>query len=236
MAVLGDEPDQGGAQVQHIFDEGFLRQPLARGEQALVVGGGISAQQTALALATDAPGGVSLLSRHGFRLHDFDIDSGWMGPRLSSFFARIAAPDRRRAVIERERHLGSAPRDVVARFRSGVESGRIRHVLGNVSSAHRVDERTVLALEEGGTVEADVVLLATGFSPERPGGEWLDRTIGQLGLQCASCGYPVVNAGLRWARGIYVAGPLGELEIGPAARNIHGARLAGKRLLEVAKG
>ena len=223
-----------GARVRHIFDDGYSHQPLTREQQVVVVGGGISAQQKALALSAEAPGRVCLLSRHSHRLHDFDIDSAWMGPRLSSTFARIEAADRRRQVIERERHLGSAPGDIVARFQEAVARGMIRHARGNISDANHLQGRAALALEEGRTVDADLVLLATGFSPERPGGEWLDRTILRLGLQCASCGYPVVDNGLRWAPGIHVAGPLAELEIGPTARNIHGARLAGKRLLRVA--
>jgi hypothetical protein len=40
----------------------------------------------------------------------------------------------------------------------------------------------------------------------------------------------VVSKALRWARGLYVMGPLAELELGPTARNIAGARKAADRL------
>ena len=61
----------------------------------------------------------------------------------------------------------------------------------------------------------------------------LDRFIQSASLPCASCGYPIVDEWLRWKAGIYVSGPLAELELGPASRNIAGARRAGDRLVKV---
>jgi hypothetical protein len=43
----------------------------------------------------------------------------------------------------------------------------------------------------------------------------------------------VVSKALRWARGLYVMGPLAELELGPTARNIAGARKAADRLAHI---
>jgi hypothetical protein len=74
------------------------------------------------------------------------------------------------------------------------------------------------------------VILATGFDHSRPGGEWLDRAIAQFALRCHECGYPIVDANLCWHPGLYVAGPLAELQLGPVARNIIGARHAASRL------
>jgi hypothetical protein len=52
-------------------------------------------------------------------------------------------------------------------------------------------------------------------------------------LECAGCGFPVVDDLLQWRPGLHVTGPLAELEVGPASRNIVGARLAGERLRRV---
>ncbi|MBL8151238.1 MAG: hypothetical protein JNN15_15045, partial [Blastocatellia bacterium] len=46
-------------------------------------------------------------------------------------------------------------------------------------------------------------------------------------------GYPIVDRSLKWHPGIYVSGPLAELELGPTARNIIGARTAAEKLLKV---
>jgi hypothetical protein len=77
-------------------------------------------------------------------------------------------------------------------------------------------------------------VLATGFRPDRPGGPWLSRAIAELGLPCGACGYPIVDRTLCWHPGIYVTGALAELEIGPAARNLIGARLAAERIASAA--
>ena len=54
-------------------------------------------------------------------------------------------------------------------------------------------------------------------------------------LPCARCGYPIVDPSLRWHPGVYVSGPLAELELGPVARNIAGARRAGDRIVAAAR-
>lgn len=62
----------------------------------------------------------------------------------------------------------------------------------------------------------------------------VDEAVASLGLACGSCGYPLVSRRLEWAPGLFVSGPLSELELGPSARNIAGARSAGERFLAVA--
>jgi hypothetical protein len=81
------------------------------------------------------------------------------------------------------------------------------------------------------SVAAERVVLATGFRPERPGGRLVDRLIRDFDLPCNPCGYPIVGEDLLWGENIYVTGPLAELQVGPCARNIVGARNAGRMLL-----
>ena len=78
----------------------------------------------------------------------------------------------------------------------------------------------------------DRVLLATGFESARPGGPMIDHLVRSESLPCAGCGYPIVDACLRWHPRIFVTGPLAELELGPVSRNIAGARRAGDRIVE----
>ena len=58
--------------------------------------------------------------------------------------------------------------------------------------------------------------------------EWL---IDDFNLPCNPCGTPIVGEDLQWGKSIYVTGPLTELQICPCARNIVGARNAGRMLL-----
>ena len=63
------------------------------------------------------------------------------------------------------------------------------------------------------------------IQPRWRAGPRTNETVG-----CAICGYPVVGEDLRWQERIFVTGPLAELQIGPCARNIIGARNVGRRL------
>jgi hypothetical protein len=128
------------------------------------------------------------------------------------------------------------PAEVARELDCAVASGAMAAVRDEVAGASAVTGGFEIELASGDRLRGDGLLLATGFHPRRPGGGLLDGTIARLGLECAACGYPVVDAGLRWGPGLYVTGPLAELEIGPVARNILGARLAGERLAAVAKG
>jgi hypothetical protein len=81
-----------------------------------------------------------------------------------------------------------------------------------------------------GVYGASAAVLCTGFDARRPGGAWLDRAVDELGLACAACGYPLPDTRLRWRPGLFVMGPLAELELGPTARNITGARTGAERI------
>lgn len=218
--------------LHHIFDADFHRDALPPAALTLVIGGGISAAQTALALADC--GAVLLLHRNPLRLADFDSDPCWVGPICLRDFHTEPDFDRRRALIQAARRPGTLPADVAERLAAAERSGVLRRQQGEVISAS-VDGAGALALRlaDGSTLRPERVILATGYPPTRPA-PWLSAVIERHGLPLAACGYPVVDRTLCWADGLYVSGALAELEIGPASRNIIGARLAGERLRPVA--
>jgi hypothetical protein len=224
-----------GGSVRHVFEPGFRIDDALAFARPIVLGGGLSAYQLALWLAGRRPGAVTLLARHEVRVHEFDADSRWMGPLGWREFARLAGGVERRGVIARERRRGSVPAEIARELERAVCDGALRTRRDDVVGATVAGAEVELELASGERLRGDGILLATGFHPRRPGGRLLDRTIGRLGLECAACGYPVVDASLRWGPGLYVTGPLAELEIGPVARNILGARLAGERLAAVAR-
>ncbi|MEM8600786.1 MAG: FAD/NAD(P)-binding protein [Bacteroidota bacterium] len=236
-----------GAQVDHLFDLDFCRDAVPELERVTVVGGGISAIQSAVALAQRGP--TVLVARHAPRVAQLDADPGWLGPKRMTRFRAEACPSRRRAVIDAARHRGSAPADVLRSFRwaadrHGVQRvtaeveaaeldarGAIRLALRHIEEPRTKGKRPRAARQRGRTTcTVDRVVLATGFAAGRPGGAWLDEAIEQEGLPIAPCGFPRVEASLAWAPGLYATGPLAELELGPTARNIAGARAAAKRL------
>jgi hypothetical protein len=149
-------------------------------------------------------------------------------------FEAETSMERRRQMIREARHRGSMPKDVYQDLRRAVRHGELYLQEANVKGAMpQADGRLLLSLTSGDTLETDNLLLATGFEQQRPGGRWLDDVIATYELPVAPCGYPVVSKALRWARGLYVMGPLAELELGPTARNIAGARKAADRLAHV---
>ncbi|MEM6647786.1 MAG: NAD(P)-binding domain-containing protein, partial [Bacteroidota bacterium] len=221
--------------VAHIFDASFQREAIDPSDRVVVVGGGISAAQVAMACGKTTSRAVTLLQRHAPRIHQFDSDPGWMGPRHLTAFHQTPCTCTRRAMIAEARHAGSIPPQVHRDLKRAVRAQRVDVVQGMVASASvAADDAVCLTLTDGTVLTADRVLLATGFATERPGGAWMERMVHRLGLRCAQCGFPIVTADLAWRPGLHVTGALAELEVGPVARNIVGARLAADRLLAAA--
>ncbi|MEM9598416.1 MAG: FAD/NAD(P)-binding protein [Acidobacteriota bacterium] len=215
--------------VRHIFSPSTPWPPEGA-DKVLVVGGGITGAQVALRLV-DEGRSVDLVSRHPPRVHLFDSDPGWLGPKRMHEFRRLENPDDRRQLLRRERHRGSVTPEVHRAVRASVASGRLRVHENGISDLQLRTFGVELKLDGGQVLEGAHLLLATGFDPRRPGGPMLDRLCGTIDFPCAACGYPVVDSYLRWHPRIHVTGPLAELELGPVARNIAGARRAGDRLI-----
>jgi cation diffusion facilitator CzcD-associated flavoprotein CzcO len=220
---------QAGAPVHHIFDMDFNRAALPDWKHTVVLGGGITAAQAALAMAADGP--VTLLTRHVTRIHDFDSDPHWIDPRQLADFHATKDYAIRRSIIAGARHRGSMPSDVAAELQKAVLEAWLTRRMEQVTGAERLENGAIqLHFAEADSIETDCLVLATGFEPTRPGGAWLDEAIAAYGLPVAPDGYPIVDPTLCWARGLYVTGPLAELEVGPPARNIIGVRLAAERI------
>lgn len=219
---------QGSIPVSHVFDADFDMQRDVSGDAVVVVGGGISAIQAALHLAATGRT-VSLVSRHAVRVHQFDSDPGWLGKFLPTFH-RLQDSRSRRHVIASARHRGSVPLELSAALQHAVKDGRIRSYQGEVTAV-RPGAGYVQVDVDGAPIVADFILHATGFLPTRPGGRMIEQLIGDHALPCGECGYPIPDRNLQWTPHLHVIGSLAELELGPAARNIAGARMAASRIL-----
>ncbi len=218
-----------GARIAHVFDADFKRSEWTRNRRTIVVGGGITAVQTALKLAAETRGTVHLLSRHALRENPYDFNPCWIGPKCLRAFYR-ADLAQRRATIDKARIAGSLPSEVLAAFNQALSADRIEFSEAACNGATSTNDGVRLRTSAS-VLEADQVILATGFTPRRPGGALVDRLIRDFDLKCNPCGYPLLGADLRWAENIYATGPLAELQVGPCARNIVGARNAGRILL-----
>ena len=218
-----------GARIAHVFDPDFSRRQWRQSRRTLVIGGGITAVQTALKLSTESRGAVHLLSRHALRESQYDFNPCWIGPKCLRNFYR-ADFDQRRDAIDQARIAGSLPNEVLASLNRSLADTRIGFSEGQLHGATRTNGAVRLETTAG-VLEAEQVILATGFLPRRPGGAMIDRLVTDFDLKCNPCGYPILGPDLRWAENIFATGPLAELQLGPCARNIVGARNAGRILL-----
>lgn len=220
-----DWAPRSSSRIKHIFDpEGTLTE--GPRERIAIVGGGISAGQIALRLASEGYE-VHLISRHALREHQFDSEPGWLGPKFMHGFTLEPALERRRGMIAAARHRGSVPPDVRRPLELMIEQRRLVHHEREIASVSERLDGVEMVFTCGTRQSVDRVILATGFSTDRPGGSMLDALIESAALPVASCGYPVVDDMCRWHPDIHVTGPLAELALGPASRNIAGARRAG---------
>ena len=137
-------------------------------------------------------------------------------------------------MITEARHRGSVPPDVARALRRAIARKQLAWHEGEINQVEAEANRLRATISSDTDVSADRILLATGFASHRPGGRMVDDLIASASLPCACCGYPIIDSTLRWHPRIYVSGPLAELELGPMARNIAGARLAGDRIVETA--
>ncbi|MEZ4450841.1 MAG: FAD/NAD(P)-binding protein [Nannocystaceae bacterium] len=210
----------------HVFEEGYVVPGTPPWRRVAVIGGGISAAQVALRLAADPLVAVTVISRHEPRQAQFDSDPGWLGPKHMRAFHVERDLGRRRALIDGARHRGSMPPEVLRALRRALRAGAIEWVRGEVQAADTHPGGVLLRGATPAPIDVDFVLLATGFERRRPGGPLVDRLIADHQLPCAECGYPRIDNGLRWHPQILVSGALAELQLGPVARNIAGARYA----------
>ena len=218
--------------VQHLFDPDFDRTLIAPEEDVAIVGCGISAAQLALALANrpEGSGGVTVFTRRKVYTRQFDIDPGWLGPRYLARFQREPSMVERRSKIRAARGVATIPPEIWRAVRRARHAEQVEWLRAEVAKAELDSHGRLQVTFTNGSRAFDRLVLATGFVRTCPRPSWLDRTIETLDLPLAPCGYPIVDDALAWAPGLHVTGPLAELVIGPAARNIAGARMAASRL------
>ena len=234
---LGEQPNwptwarslrQKGADVQHLFSPDFDRRTLKTAERTAVIGGGVTAVQVALKLAEEQQGDIVVLSGHELREQYYDFNPCWIGPKCLSDYYKLDFRQRRE-IIDQERVSGTIPTEVLESFKTALRKGNPRFERQRVIEAGKTADGIELRTDRG-SQWFDRVILATEFEARRPGSPLIEQVIAEFNLACNPCGYPVLGRDLRWCEHIFVTGPLAELQVGPCARNIIGARNAGRFL------
>lgn len=245
--------------IKHIFDDdGRDFHTSARNQSIAIVGGGISAAHLALKLERESgiSTAVHLVCRHDLREQQFDTHQDWMMdsaaaarseagggqglPKCRSHFASLDSYAERRDVIKRERVAGTVSASV-SRGKDGLRyamgEDRIRwhkEVVQSVTQEEGGSGKITVWMPSGDSITVDQIILATGFGKDPPARPLVNSIAERNGLKLCDCGYPAPDESLRWHKRIFLAGALAELELGPSARNIAGARLASERIVAAA--
>lgn len=221
-----------GADIQHVLDPGFDKSTIPESGEVVVIGGGISAVQTALSLCTERRK-IRLISPHPLRLNNYDADPGWMGPKYLSSYARIKSAQKRRSVINEARNSGTITHELRHEFVQSQKKGASTFQVDLTERCSvMANNLMLLNLASGKKAGANSIILATGYSKSRPGGNLIDKLINRYSLKTSKCGYPVTDKYLQWYGRLFLSGALAELEVGPASRNIIGARIAARNLIK----
>ncbi len=223
-----------GRTIEHVFSPDFRRPVAGPGIRRIaVIGGGVTAGQLTLSLAEELPSSVELVMISGapLEVRQFDGEPCYLGPRCLESFLGVPDPERRRRIIRRVRYPGSMPPAIAASIETLVREERLMVVPEWVVGAREGPRETTLSLASGREVSASRTILATGLDPGPPAREILTPLIREHRLPTTADGYPVPDATLQWAPGLFLTGPLGETEIGPGAPNIIGAHLAARRII-----
>ena len=221
----------------HVFAQSFDRAAFERAASPIVVGGGISGVTLAVHWCTRSmQGALTLVTRRRLSEAQFDSDPCYIGPRCMERFAALDSARARRALLDEARHPGSSPPELLRELQRLVQAGRVRHVVDTLSACRSASAGPAALSGDSGTYHGDRVVLATGFSRARPGGELLNRLRGLHGgaigrLPVDETDRPIPGPTLEWTTGLYLTGLLAEVELGPSAGNIIGAHNAAKRIV-----
>ena len=216
------------------LSEEITRRSPGDSARVLVVGGGISAAQAALA-AYKAGNKVVLRSRRPLRTRPFDIASEWLDVRTSERlrFEFLSLPmEKRRAAVRAATSGGSVPVSYMEEL----------HRISQASDDLRleVDEDTdksqASIAEDGSYVVVNgerfaMVILATGVVTATTCSP-LYRSVEELLDAPVVDGLPRVDSFLRWApeEDLFVLGANAMLELGPGGGNLMGA-MRGARIV-----
>lgn len=212
--------------VEHLLEPtptgGFLHS--SAGLSIGFLGGGMTSVQAALEWARK--GRAALFTRGPLEISEFDVTSGWMGPVPQSFYS--LSYRERRCFVDAKRHPGTVNSAVYTELKHALRKGILEHHILISPTAHLMNDG--VEVEDGERrFHCHKLCLGTGFTKSLH--PLHAHIVESFGAPLSPCGTPLLDRSLQWLPGLYVAGCHADLELGPAAPNILGARLAAERIL-----
>lgn len=207
---------------------------LQTGGTIAVVGGGLTAAHL-VQRALDRGSHVEWLTRRPIVERDFDTDPGWLGPKEMQGFAARPAPADRLELVLAARGGGSVPPWMMRRLARAERSGRLCRRTGDVRAASGTGHGGIVTLD-GVPVHAKQVWLATGDRPDATASAPLRDILARCGTELVG-GRPILDPALRIPGSrVHVVGRLAQLQLGPTAGNLAGARRAAELVVGAVVG
>lgn len=201
-----------------------IRHADVAGREILIVGGGLTSACLALEAARRG-GRPTVLTRRPLRARPYDVDASWIGPRNLVPYLRAPVAERR-TLIDQARDGGTIPPRTLDELRRAADDPAVPLEL-----LEAVDvEATVHARLADAGPTPPLLWLATGYVQDIRRDPLLGPLARELDLDLYD-GLPAVTDELRLDDSpVYVTGPYAALGVGPACRNLAGARPAAQRI------
>lgn len=224
--------------VTHVWDPGFDPDAIEEMSTVGIVGGGITAAQLATTLAQ--PGrDVVLFARSPFRVETLEASTDWMhfSGGIEALHGHPPGSRAREELVSDVRYDGTMPPYVFRRVQRALERRWIELERSEIAVATEAGGTVVVTCRDDSAFCLDNLICATGFGSPYDG-SLFHHLRKQPTLQTGYRGAPVLDDDtLRWMRQdgtpsrIAVSGVAAQQVLGPFARNVIGARRAGKLIV-----
>jgi glycine/D-amino acid oxidase-like deaminating enzyme len=210
--------------VQSAYHEPLKPRP---GESIAIVGGGLSAGHLIVSASAAAAHPIWIV-RGEDRFRCADVDTSYFRTEGVAGFRHLPTDQRVQVLTEEIR--GSLMLEFVPLLK-GLEDSNLLTVFRNCEVTNVADTKTRklrLDLSCGSRIRADRVVVANGFQP--------DISLLPKGAIIIGRRFPLTDDNTLEVSGhpnLFVVGPMASLSLGPAARNIDGARIAAQTLLPI---
>ena len=202
-------------------------------QHVLVIGGGLTAVQSALLILRKNPNSRCVLcSRRELVERHFDINVEWFDRRTANKcmadFYHLPI-DQRLLLLKESRGGGSVPPIYMKELVTFEKTGRLQVKVGNaeyVDTGEQRQDDTMSVSIEGCIYNFDEIVLACGSKPNCTDNPLVGRLVERWPIDIIG-GFPSITEDCKWTTDkLFVVGSLGSLNIGPDAGNLMGIRRA----------
>ena len=209
------------------------------GEKILIIGSGLTSGHLAIGSAKRGAK-VIMMARRTFYEKLFDAEPGWLGPKYLKGFHGEPDWQKRWQLIQSARNGGSLTPAILTRLRRLEREGKLLFYENcEINQAQWQSTHWQISCNYPEVHEClahlaiDRIWLCTGSTINVE--DWpLLREVRATFPAPMVNGLPVLDETLRWPGcNLHIMGGAAALQLGPVARNLAGARMAGDRLMSV---